>query len=246
LKTCSRDRQCARAFPRVGKKLRELLAALEEQPLALSLVDDEGASDVAVINAHDFLSVLHWMLYNAQALRLAPLLIDSTHRGDPSVLRHVVERIYPGPDRRAGSSPAFFAIVCRDQHRVRVPRPSLTTKHYAGFSITSFMDETCAHSSAQERVALDRTLSHAPALLLSGRFDPMTPARYARDAAAHLKRAVRFVIDDAGHSTLSDFQSCQTEAAVDFLDDLVLGPASECLSQKRRPEFVLTAAGAID
>ena len=62
----------------------------------------------------------------------------------------------------------------------------------------------------------------------AGRFDPMTPWPYARDVARTLPNALRVVVADAGHSTLSDFNACQTRLAVDFLDELQAARADAC------------------
>ena len=60
--------------------------------------------------------------------------------------------------------------------------------------------------------------SDKPVLLLSGEFDPVTPAAFADRAAAYLSHGYHFVLPKAGHSPLTH-SNCANEIAEAFLDD---------------------------
>lgn len=245
LEACARDAKCAKAAPNVSQTLQALLDALDEQPLKIALTGPAGETVDMTVNWHDLLNTIHWMLYNAETLRLVPLLIERTREGDLRLLTSAMNSVFPAPARGpVGTSPAFFAIVCRDQARQRVAmRPRKT---YREFSIVSFMAKVCeARVPEGERVDAKPLRSAIPTLLLTGAFDPMTPDRYAREAAATLTRAKLMIVPNAGHSTLSDFAACQTQAAQAFLEDLRVDRDAPCASSIPPPEFVLDVEEAI-
>lgn len=241
---CAADETCAAAFPDLAGRLRQLLASLEREPVVLRL--GEGGEHPlleVVVNWHDLLGVVHWMLYDARMLRLVPLLIDRASRGDLRLLGTLMEEVYPGFRRGApGPGPAFFTIVCNDQYTARNPLPvAQANSDYRGFSIVSFMARVCAasprdHGPGPAPVPLRADI---PTLLLSGRFDPMTPDPYAAELARDLPRARHFTIADSGHSTLSVFDSCQTEVAQQFLDSLDPARTPGCLAELPQPRFIL-------
>lgn len=239
LDACADDATCAVDFPDLRRQLRELLAALERQPIAVTVAGEGGRGSVEIIvNWHDFLGAVHWMMYNAQSLRLVPLLIERTQRGDLRLLTHVMDQIFPAPrNGPGGASPAFFAFVCRDQFTADRPRHRAPANPvYRDFSIVSFMDEVCAKTIAHPQSRNVSLRSTVPALLLSGRFDPMTPELYVQEAAAGLPNAIRFTAGDNGHSTLSDFAGCTSRLAVSFIDALAL-PVPACVPAQARPVF---------
>ena len=244
LAACADDAECARSFPHLPAKLRAIIEALEARPATLKLsVAGSTEPAVVVVNWHDFLGVLHWMLYNGRTLRLVPLLIELTSRGDTNLLAQLMEQVYPGTRSGApGPTPAFFAIVCRDQFTRRNPLPTAPgNPDHRGFSIVGFMPRVCANvvGAAVSRPVPVRVRATVPTLLLSGRFDPMTPDVYALEVAADLPRATRITIQDSGHSTLSDFEACQTRVAQQFLARPGTTPGHRCLSEPHRPHFAL-------
>jgi pimeloyl-ACP methyl ester carboxylesterase len=239
LDACAQEPACVADFPDLARQLQEVLDALEKKPIVVTVAGEGGRGTVDIaVNWHDFLNAIHWMLYNAQSLRQVPLLIHTTRIGDLRLLTQVMDRIFPAPrNGPSGASPAFFAFVCRDQFtRDRVASLAPANPVYRGFSIVSFIDEACADTVDRPRIRFDALESPLPALLLSGRFDPMTPDLYARQVAAMLSQANFVAVGNSGHSTLSDFDACQTRLAVEFVETLRM-PTS-CAPQEMRPVFI--------
>lgn len=243
LAACAADHDCAEAFPALGERLKELLVSLRRQPAMLRVAASPAGSTLdVVVNWHDFLGVIHWMLYNARTLRLVPLLIAETSRGDPGLLTHLMENVYPGfLHGSPGPSAAFFVIACNDQFTTRNPLPvAAANEVYGDFSIVSFMPAVCEGYARGKPLAPAPVAKqiNTPTLLLSGRFDPMTPEIYATELIANMPRAQRATIANAGHSTLSDFDACQTLAAVRFLEEPGSDRIDDCVTAIPGPKFV--------
>lgn len=240
---CASQAACAEKFPGLDDSLARILANLREQPVTLPIAmpgSDEAVS--MVVNWHDFLGVVHWMLYNAQTLTLVPLLIDETAAGRYDLLGVLINRVFPGP-MLADNGPAgmFFATVCRDQWTARNPLPR-PTADFEGYSMASFLEPTCSDPSLGygKTVAPIATRSNVPTLLLSGRFDPITPDINAEEVAASFSNISLLRIPNFGHSTLSGYTACQTTAAASFLDDPRDVSGFACLQDLAPPVFVLS------
>ena len=111
------------------------------------------------------------------------------------------------------------AVVCTEdvpfQGQVDLDAQAAT---YMGTAFIEIMTGICGH---WPRGVLDDDLhkplvSDKPVLLLSGEFDPITPPRYARQAAARLSNAVQVVGRGQGHGML--VVDCVQRLMAEFLD----------------------------
>lgn len=250
---CAADQGCAEAFPDLGMQLDALLMSLDANPVTVTVSGGAfGATVDIAVNWHDFLNLVHWMMYNERLLRLVPLLISETNRGDLRTLTYLMDNVQPAPKNlRNDADGAFFAIVCRDQFTSRNPLTApQSPSGYRGFSIVSFMPETCATVApmvdGSEQPEPPASLSSdIPTLLLTGAFDPMTNDIYARQLARQLSRVSRITIPNYGHSTLSGYTACQTELATHFLNTLEDVSDFPCLAELGPPQFILTLQEAM-
>jgi pimeloyl-ACP methyl ester carboxylesterase len=246
LKSCEDDTDCRRQFPGLPVALDQLLANLKQQPVTVNVAAGGDSRQDIIVNWHDFLGLVHWMLYNARTVPLVPLLIDETWNGRLELLTLLAERVFPAPANAGDSAAgAFFAIVCQDQFTRRNPLPRAEAA-YGGFAITSFMENVCSDPDFNYGDTPERPLfrSSIPTLLLSGYFDPMTPDIYAEQTASLLDHRSLLRIPDYGHSTLSGYTACQTEVATRFLDDLQPELDYPCLADLPKIQFVLTTEQA--
>lgn len=247
LVACATDPVCAEAFPNLEQKLSSVLASLHEQPVTVTVNGaEDGTTNDIVVNWHDYLNLVHWMLYNSETLRLAPLLIHSTEAGDLSLLTQLMDTVFPAPKNQGkAASGAFFAIACNDQYRDRMEYPALA-QNFDGFASTSFMEQVCGATEYgfSDRAPKPPTKTDIPTLLLSGNFDPMTPDIYAEQTKKNLSHAVLVRVPDFGHSTLSGYTACQTILAKAFLDKLAVSEEFSCVDKLSGPKFILSLAEA--
>ena len=244
LGACAADAACAQTFPELDEKLSSLLVKLKAAPVAVSLNRADGGVQEIIVNWHDFLNLLHWMLYNSETLRLAPLLISQTEAGDTSLLTNLMDNVFPAPKNGSGgASASFFPIVCNDQYRDRSAFSAQKTR-FDGFAITSFMERVCEQPEFEfaNRGPLAPTPLETPTLLLAGYFDPMTPDIYAKQAEKNLPQSVFVSIPNFGHSTLSGYTACQTVLAKSFLDELKATEAFSCADDLKGPAFIFSPA----
>ncbi|MEE4217811.1 MAG: alpha/beta hydrolase [Xanthomonadales bacterium] len=245
--SCASIPRCQERFPELRERLESVIAGLRETPVTLPLAIPGEAEPVQMsVNWHDFLGVVHWMMYNARTLTLVPLLIDETAAGRYLLLQTLLDRVFPGP-MLADKSPAgsFFATVCRDQWTQRNPLPR-TPSEYGGYSMAGFLELVCSDGSLDygNASAPEPIPSNVPTLLLSGRFDPTTPDLYAEQVARVFTKVSLVRIPDFGHSTLSGYTACQTLLANAFLETLGDMSGYGCLGSLGPPAFVLSVEEA--
>jgi pimeloyl-ACP methyl ester carboxylesterase len=91
--------------------------------------------------------------------------------------------------------------------------------------------DTCATWETVALSAIENApvASDVPALVLAGRFDPITPPSYGRMAAETLARSHFFEFPAAGHGVLD--ANCPMEMVAAFLDDPVSPPDLGCHSE---------------
>jgi len=80
--------------------------------------------------------------------------------------------------------------------------------------------------------------SDIPTLILAGAYDPITPPEWSQSVAENLSHSYYFEFPAAGHNVGGD-NPCMDSIIADFLNDPGSTPGATCLSDARRPEFVL-------
>jgi pimeloyl-ACP methyl ester carboxylesterase len=81
----------------------------------------------------------------------------------------------------------------------------------------------------------------APALLLSGALDPITPPHRAADAARFMAHAQQVIVANAGHGVSQ--LGCAPRMLRDFLDHPNSKLNASCLAEIPAPTFQLGSAG---
>jgi pimeloyl-ACP methyl ester carboxylesterase len=78
--------------------------------------------------------------------------------------------------------------------------------------------------------------SNAPVLIFSGNLDPVTPPKYAEEAARFLPNSRHVIIPEGGHGPfgLSD-PDCFDRIAIEFLDKSDID--ASCVDRMARPPF---------
>lgn len=246
LSACEADQACNERFPGLMRRLQKALKQLHEAPRIITLDGPDGPLDMYV-NWHDFLGLMHWMLYSVKTIPLVPLLIEEVADGKTTLMTTLMNRVFPAPKNNDPSAAgAFFAVVCQDQYTRRNPIQPTNTGDFGGFAITSFMETLCSDPALSygKQQAPVPVQSDIPTLLFSGRFDPITPQRYAEDVQQSLTNSSLIRIPHYGHSTLSGYTECQTQLAAAFLSDLEPKEKYPCLSTLPPVSFILSASDA--
>jgi pimeloyl-ACP methyl ester carboxylesterase len=237
---CERDAACHKAFPNLKAEFATL-ARRVEGGIKLSLPDPRTAEPVQVeMNAVRFYSTIHRMLYAPGDARRLPFLVHSAWQGrwEP-----FIARVNLATDFASEGSIAMLlhlAVVCAED----VPRltPALLAEDSAlTRPMTERIPALCPAMKVSAVPYKAPTVIEAPALLLSGALDPVTPPHRAESAARHMPNAQRFVVANAGHG-ISQL-GCAPRLVREFLDRPHAKLDAKCLAEIPAPTFQLGSAG---
>lgn len=239
---CAVDAACHKAYPNLRAEYAALVAKLDAGPLKLSLPDPRTAQQVdTIMTSARLLGTVHSMLYAPGDARRLPFLVHSAAQGrwQPFVARRNL-----AADFNAEGSPAtllHLAVVCAED----VPRltPALAASDASPLTraITDRLPVLCKAMNVPAVPYPQPASIAAPALLLSGGQDPVTPLHRAQDAARFMTHAQLLTAPNVGHGVSQ--LGCAPRLLRSFLDHPQDKLDDACLKEIPAPTFQLGSAG---
>jgi pimeloyl-ACP methyl ester carboxylesterase len=234
---CAADAACNAKYPDLEVRFRNRLEDLNRSPLDIEIFNPASRSkqNYPLIGV-DIVDLLFDLMYGSESLRYLPTLLDSLSRGNEASLQSWFQTYRlrtAGPDTT--SEGVYYAFACSEQVAyVDMKTAAAAAAEYSLYNddgLVGFSDYlTCPRWPVPAVDASERqpVVSDKPVLLLSGEYDPVTPAAFAEMAAATLSQSYHFILPDAGHAPLSH-SLCANEIADAFLDDPTQRPSAACL-----------------
>ncbi len=239
---CEKDAGCKKAFPQLRAEYDGLVAKLEAGPIKLSLPDPRTAQPITpTMTSARFLGTVHSILYSPADARRLPFLIHNAAQGrwQPFIARQNLAGDYG----MQGSIAMLlhFAVVCAED----VPRmtPELLAQDTGKLakSLAEQMPRICKAMNVPVVAYKTPAPIQAPALLLSGALDPVTPPHRAETAARFMPRAQHLVAENVGHGVSQ--LGCAPRLLRTFLDKPQDKLDASCLKEIPPPTFQLGSAG---
>jgi pimeloyl-ACP methyl ester carboxylesterase len=239
---CAKDAACARAYPKLRGEFESLVGKLDAAPLTLNLPDPRTARpiDVTMTSAR-LLDTVRNMLYSPADARRLPFLVHSAGAGrwQPFVARRNLAADF-SPD----GSPAtllHLAVVCAEDMPRFTPALAAADASPLTRTLADRLRGLCRVLNVPAVPYAPPTRIAAPALLLSGAQDPVTPPRRARDAARFMDHAQLLTAPNVGHGVSQ--LGCAPRLLRAFLDRPDAKIDGACLNEIPAPTFQLGSAG---
>jgi len=238
LKRCEAS-ACGKAFPSVRQDLDALLASLAREPQHVEVAHPRTGEPLELDITHDgFALGIRSLLYAPEAVALLPFIIERANKGDFSPFV-ALSALFSETAEEHMSLGLLFTVVCNED----LPRskPSGARGFVGDAALASFRDACAAWPKVKvpedyyARVKLD-----APALLLSGELDPVTPPRWGDDVLRDLPRGRHVVVPGMGHGVT--IRSCVPDLIRRFLNAPEAELDASCLRDEA-PPFFIDAAG---
>jgi pimeloyl-ACP methyl ester carboxylesterase len=242
---CHADPGCEHAFPGLAARFRQLLAALGERSVRVTVPDPATAAPRTVeFDRAQLAGAVRLLNYYSATTALLPLYIERASRGDYApfasellaLSQHLDEQLAYGMNAAVACSEDVPAYAAADRARLA------TT--YLGDGQLDELRELCSGWPAG---VVDQDLfaplrSDVPALLLSGEADPVTPPTAGARAAAGFRHGLHVVVRGQGHGQLG--VGCAPQLIARFLTaGSVTGLDASCLAVADADPFVIDAAG---
>ena len=244
LRKCAADPDCSKAFPRVREELDEILARTAKEPVTVTLRDPETGEPRALrLSRHGVAQTIRYMLYVPTTAVLIPLYVHAAAQGDFTPLAKTAALFA----RSAGdmSDGYFLSVTCAED--VPFIDPAAAASATRGTFLDDFriraQQDACREWNVPPAptAGLSPVRSTAPALLISGERDPVTPARWGSEVARTLPNGVHIVVPDGAHGSEGlRGQECLVRLLEELVDKgTTRGLDTSCAGRITGPPFEL-------
>ncbi len=241
---CARDPACAKTFPHLPAEFASLLARVDAGAVKLDFPHPRTLERIQLpLSNWRFVSTIHASLYSPLESQRLPYLIHSAFEGNWGPF---VARGFSGSDLSPDgylAMPLYLAVVCAED------MPRLSPALREADERASFMHghggrmaALCPLTGVPATATPAATPITAPALLLSGALDPVTPPHRAASAAKSMTRAQQVVVTHGSH--IVSGLGCGPRLLREFLDQPERPLAASCMNEVAASAFQLSHAGA--
>jgi pimeloyl-ACP methyl ester carboxylesterase len=240
---CARDRACANAFPDLKARFDALLARVDSGAVKLDFAHPRtGARTRLPLTNMRFVSTIHASLYAPRDSQRLPYMIDSAYAGNWGPF---IARAFAGSDLSPEgylALPLYLAVVCaEDMPRLAPAQRDFDERGSFMRGYAARVAALCPLSGVAAAAATPATPIGAPALLLSGALDPVTPPERAASAARAMPKSQHLVVAHAGHGVSQ--LGCAPRLLREFLDQPARPLEASCLGEIAPAPFQLGPAG---
>lgn len=237
---CAAEPACAAAYPDAAGAFSRWITA---EPTPTTIVHPRtGVHEEVTLDKRVLASVVRGILYSPTLSVTLPYALHEAERGNLSPLVSSALALSDGL-ADVMSVGLMYAVLCSEDvpfiDADAVARETANT--VIGTTLVDVFTEVCSLWPRAELEPGHREPVHsdAPALLLSGELDPVTPPRWAEHVLPHLPEGRHVIVPGAGHGTASI--PCVAEVVEAFLDGDE--PSLECVGTLERPPFFIDFAG---
>ncbi len=203
-KRCAADPECNRRFPALAGQFARIDGQLRRAPVSVTIADPVTGTSrrLSVTRAH-LVTMARMLTYSPWTASLMPLLIhEAATNGNYAPLAAQAEMAGEDLERMIAMG-MHHSVVCAED----APRFEGTVDRAALEATTigpMMLDGMRAICGIWPRGPVDADFakpldSAVPALLLSGEFDPATPAAYGAAAAKGFRNGLHLVVPGQGH-----------------------------------------------
>lgn len=245
---CNEDLACRIAYPNLEEKLTELVRELNQEPITLTLTNEETGQTITQVVDGDLLaSYLGSLVNGVSTLVEIPGLIYDLSNGDT---RHLSLLVEPAFSRSlALESGMATSVYCNEFARPDTAEavqtaakglPAIYT--HSALSSTLFDITICEswRSGLSDPEQVSPATGSTPTLILSGQYDFSLPPAWGEFIANHLENGYFYEVPGVGHSVLGE--ACPIGMTLAFLADPTTSPSARCLESMDQPEFILSKA----
>jgi pimeloyl-ACP methyl ester carboxylesterase len=238
---CAADTRCNTSYPDLERVFYEQAQRLDRAPARVPMTDPEtGVTYRAVVRGDTFQELFFQMLYSTELLPVLPQLIYDARDGRYETLGRIASLFV---FERTIAEGMYFSAICAedadfDPANAADPqlRPQIAERAVRD---AQHLVELCRRWDVEPLgPAIDRPVEgDVPTLVLTGRFDPITPPAFGAQAAETLRPSYLFTFADASHGVFHS-DPCADQVVAVFLNDPQTRPDDACVAAVGPPRFV--------
>ncbi|MEM7801857.1 MAG: alpha/beta fold hydrolase [Chloroflexota bacterium] len=236
LDACTSDTTCNTIYPDLEARVAALYEGLNANPVTMTLTNsDTGESFDGQVNGDSARGLIFSFFYIPDFYTVFPRMITDLERGEYDSFENLASLILFDDSISFGM---YFSVLCAedsDYNAEDVPVEGLRSfiSENAVDDALSIRDSCLTWDVEQlDESVDDPVVSDIPTMLISGRFDPITPPAYAAAAAETLSNSYNVVNPLGSHGNIWGGDSCSVSIARDFLDDPMTVPDDSCYADQ--------------
>lgn len=243
---CAANATCARKYPNLASRFYSFLAAANQHPVTMSLVDPQNGKlyPKAVFKGYDLFQAFWQFFYVTSLIPYMPALMNEVINGhyarfaavysqlafDTSVNTGVYETTMCSVEEGRTTKSDIQKTAQELNAAIRTQAIDNTTK--LAFDLCKVWNVPSAASSEWQPV-----VSTIPTLVMEGEDDPITPPTNGDRVASHLSKSYVALFPATGHGTYLSGQLCPVAVAQSFLDQPDQRPNTTCIQSMQEPNF---------
>jgi len=243
---CKGSPACNTAYPDLDKRYLALLERLDRDPVPLFPAAANapaaapasaaaGATDkTAMLTGKMLDSALYQSVYQRESVSLVPYIVQRAEMGDYSFVVNFAQVMKSKRSDMAGGM--YMTVVCSEygdtpQEALRFPGVIKRFADAGQIEARQILD-VCRDWNIRllEKSLSAPVKSDLPTLLLSGRFDPITPPEGADRVAANLANSYRVTFASGTHGQ-AFVVPCANAIVTSFLDTPAIAPVDTCAKE---------------
>ncbi|MGB0388407.1 MAG: alpha/beta hydrolase [Ardenticatenaceae bacterium] len=245
---CEKDAACNQAYPDLRARFYAFVAQLDQNPLTLDVTLPTGHT----IKAQADEMALYYYLFKQFVIgqtvigqlpqQLDAILSTAQDLGNTAILAQGIHG--QANDLLYGQNLGMNTLVqCQEEFLLLTPQeiayaerntPAQSYGFVLRFQESSLRyPEFCASLGLQPTnpIEAQAVTSNIPTLVISGRFDPLTPPEWANRSTAAFPNRYIYTLENAGHDSAAAY-NCAQPMVHDFFTNPTQAPNSACVAQQ--------------
>ncbi|GAC1395565.1 MAG: alpha/beta fold hydrolase [Chloroflexota bacterium] len=247
---CAASRACNGAYPHLAQTFYATAARLDAHPVTLSVTaDSDGKTYKVLVTGATLIDITLNSLYQASIIPYVPGMIAGAAAGRYAVLSKVAGTVEFQFDR-AISYGMYYSVQCGEEAPfTTVPKitaavrglPPTLRSYVLDGAVNDLRVCSTWHVPSVPKAERAPVRSAIPALILSGRYDPVTPPWTGALAARTLSRSYAYTFPGIGHGVFAS-GPCPESITSAFLAAPDRVPAqAACIATMHGPDFAVPA-----
>ncbi len=239
---CQDDADCSALYADLEPRLLAIYDKLDETPATLTLTnDDTGESFESVLTGESLRGLMFSMFYLPDFYAAFPKFVLDAEEGNFEAFEFLASQIAFDDTMSIGM---YYSVICAEYGEFS-GNDALTdgVRPFISEDAAKDVDAMQANCADWQVESLPTNISEPvqsdiPTLLISGRFDPITPAAFAADAATTLGNSYNVVNPLGSHGNIWGGNACSEQIASDFLNNPAQAPDTSCYANEEQLEVL--------
>lgn len=252
--TCKNNPECNAAYPNLETVFWDTVTKLDANPVTVTTSNYPAGTVTESVTGSVFMSVVLGSIKGSTFISTAPQTIYRVEEGDYSTLISAQNSL---PFAFDDISPGLYiSMMCHEHILTTTPEElqSVATrrgvKDYGWLPFYGNADDifkSCkSWGSRGPSLGENEPLtSDIPSLIITGRYDPVTPPMYGLQIAKGLSNSYYFEFPNLGHTpTAADASGCAMDIVLEFLKNPAVEPDRACMSDLKQIAFLVPYTGS--